>query len=82
MSSQRFERAINDRQYVIETTLVNPDRWRAYLVGVPGGPSALMPFYGETPEQAVERLADWLALAHRSSALRYSTDSRTAGNRG
>ena len=24
-----------------------------------------MPFYGETPEQAVERLADWLAPAHR-----------------
>ena len=80
MSSQRFERAINDRRYVIETTLVDPDRWRAYLVGVPGGPSALMPFYGETPEQAVERLADWLVLAHPSSALRYSTDSRTAGN--
>ena len=82
MDSQRFERAINDRRYVIETTPVDRDRWRAYLVGVPGGPSALMPFYGETPEQAVERLADWLALAHRSSTLRDSTDSRTAGSRG
>ena len=60
---------INDRRYVVEATLVDPDRWRAYLVGVPGGPTALMPFDGETPEQAVERLADWLALAHRSSAL-------------
>ena len=63
MSAQRYERAINDRRYVVEATLVAPDRWRAYLVGVPGGPTALMPFYGETPEQAVERLADWLALA-------------------
>ena len=69
MSAQRYERAINDRRYVVEATLVDPDRWRAYLVGVPGGPTALMPFYGETPEQAVERLADWLALAHRSAAL-------------
>ena len=82
MAAQRFERAVNDRRYVIEATLVDPDRWRAYLVGVPGGPSALMPFYGETPEQAVECLIDWLALAHRSSTLRYSTDSRPAGNRG
>ena len=69
MSTQRYERAINDRRYLVEATLVDPDRWRAYLVGVPGGPTALMPFYGETPEQAVERLGDWLALAHRSSAL-------------
>ena len=39
-----------------------------------------MPFYGETPEQAVERLADWLAIAHRSSALRYGSNGRSAGN--
>ena len=82
MSVQRFERAFADRRYVIEATLVDPDRWRAYLVGAPGGPSALMPFYGETPEQAVERLADWLALAHRSSTLRYSANGRRAGSRG
>ena len=63
MSTQRYERAINDRRYIVEATPVDPDRWRAYLVGVPGGPTALMPFYGETPELAVERLADWLALA-------------------
>ena len=82
VSAQRFERAIADRRYVIETTLVGPDRWRAYLVGVSGGPSALMPFYGETPEQAAERLADWLALAHRSSTLPYGTNGRSAGSRG
>ena len=39
-----------------------------------------MPFYGETPEQAVERLADWLAIAHRSSALGYGRNGRSAGN--
>ncbi len=80
MPAQRFERAINDRRYVIEAAPVDPDRWRAYLVGVPGGPTALMPFYGETPEQAVEHLADWLAIAHRSSALRYDPNGRSAGN--
>ena len=78
MSAQRFERAINDRRYVIETTPVDPNRWRAYLVSVPGGPAALMPFYGKTPEQAVEHLADWLALAHRSRALPYGPDGRSA----
>ena len=80
MPAHRFERAINDRRYVIEAALVDPDRWRAYLVGVPGGPTALMPFYGETPEQAVERLAEWLALARRSSALRLDPNGRSAGN--
>ena len=83
MPAQRFERAINDRRYVIEATLVDPDRWRAYLVGARGGSAALMPFYGETPEQAVERLADWLALAHRPPTLRYDPNgrpSRAAGN--
>ena len=69
MAPQRFQRAINDRRYVIETTLVDPDRWRAYLVSVPGVPTALMPFYGETPEQAAQRLTDWLTLAHTSSTL-------------
>lgn len=70
VSAQHFERAINDRRYVIETVPIDPDRWRACLIDVPGGPSALMPFYGETPEQAAGRLADWLALAHRSATLR------------
>ena len=65
VSAHRFERAINGRRYVIEATPVDPDRWRAYLMSAPGGPAALMPFYGETPEQAVEHLYDWLALAHR-----------------
>ncbi len=41
-----------------------------------------MPFYGETPEQAVERLANWLALAHRSSTLTYGANDRPAGSDG
>ena len=79
MSAKRFERAINDRRYVIEAAPVDPDRWRAYLVTVAGGPAALMPFYGETPEQAAEHLADWLALAHRPQALPHGPNGRSAG---
>ena len=82
MSAQRFERAINDRRYVIEAARVEPDRWRAYLVSVPGGRAALMPFYGETPEQAVEHLAGWLALAHRPSGWRYGPNGRPPADRG
>ena len=47
---QRIEHVINGRAYQIEAMLVDPDRWRAYLVSVPGGSTALMPFYGATPE--------------------------------
>ena len=46
---------------------VREDRWRAYLVRVPGGPTALMPFYGTTPQEAAQQLTDWLSLAHHVS---------------
>jgi len=65
----RFEQTINGRPYLIEAMLVDQDRWRAYLVAVPGGPTALMPFYGATAEQAVERLTEWLTLAHQSPTI-------------
>jgi hypothetical protein len=61
----RFEETINGRPYLIEVALVAKDRWRAHLVRVPGGPTALMPFYGSTPDEAARHLAAWLALAHR-----------------
>jgi hypothetical protein len=35
---------------------------------MPGGASALMPFYGDTPGAAAQQLTNWLALAHRGSA--------------
>jgi len=41
----RFEETINGRAYEIEVSAVRPDRWRAYLVNLAGGPTALMPFY-------------------------------------
>ena len=65
MTTHRFEETIDGRAYAIEGSLVQPDRWRAYLVRVPGGPTALMPFYGATPKDAVRQLTSWLNLAHR-----------------
>ena len=67
MDAQRFEHAINDRRYVIEAIPVDPGRWRAFLVSGTGGTTALMPFYGDTPERAVEQLTNWLALIHQAS---------------
>lgn len=61
----RFNETINGRLYVIETLLVGRDRWRAHIVRTPGGTTALMPFYGATPDQAKCQLADWLERASR-----------------
>lgn len=60
----RFEESIGGRPYLIEVASVSPDRWRAYIVRVPGVPTALMPFYGETPEVAAANLLHWLSKAH------------------
>ncbi|HVB38054.1 MAG TPA: hypothetical protein VND92_05920 [Vicinamibacterales bacterium] len=66
-SVHRFNESIGGRDYLIEATLVADDRWRAYLVRIPGVPTALMPFYGPTPEEAARQLCDWLTRAHRAS---------------
>jgi len=47
---------------------VSRDRWRAYIVRIPGVPTALMPFYGPTPDEAARQLCDWLARAHQQAA--------------
>ena len=65
---QHFEETINGREYVIEVSPVDSNLWRAYLVRVLGGPTALMPFYGPTPDEAARQLRNWLRLAHRTSA--------------
>ncbi len=65
MIVHRYEEVINGRQYHIEVCSVGANRWRAQLVRVTGGPTALMPFYGATPEEAARQLSDWLTLAHR-----------------
>jgi hypothetical protein len=61
----RFEESIAGRPYLIEVMSVSKDRWRAYLLRAPGVPTALMPFYGPTPNEAARLLTDWLNRAHR-----------------
>ena len=65
MTVHRFEQTISGRTYLIEAMRVDQDRWRAYLASIQGGPTALMPFYGTTAEQAVQQLTNWLTLAHQ-----------------
>ena len=60
----RFEESIGGRPYLIEVAPVSKDRWRAYIVRIPGVPTALMPFYGETPEAAAGGLLEWLTRAY------------------
>jgi hypothetical protein len=64
----RFEESIAGRPYLIEVAAVSQDRWRAYIVRIPGVPTALMPFYGSTPVEAARLLCDWLTRAHARAA--------------
>ena len=59
---------IAGRAYLIEVAAVTKDRWRAYIVRVPGVPTALMPFYGRTPDEAAYLLREWLTRAHARAA--------------
>ena len=61
----RFEESIAGRPYLIEVFAVSKDRWRAYIVRTPGVPTALMPFYGQTPDEAARHLSDWLTRAYQ-----------------
>ena len=67
MTVHRFEETIDGRAYQIEVTRVS-NRWRAQLRRTPGMPTALMPFYGQTPDEAAQQLIKWLSLAHRRKA--------------
>jgi hypothetical protein len=53
---------------LIEVAAVARDRWRAYIVRIPGLPTALMPFYGPTPDEAANHLRQWLIRAHERVA--------------
>lgn len=64
----RYEESIAGRDYLIEVCAVSKDRWRAYIVRIPGVPTALMPFYGRTPDEAARQLSAWLARAHQRAA--------------
>ncbi len=70
ISVHRFEESIGGRAYLIEVAPITADRWRAYIVRVPGVPTALMPFYGRTPDEAAKLLCSWLTRAHATAASR------------
>jgi hypothetical protein len=64
----RFQESIAGHPYLIEVAPVAIDRWRAYIVRIPGVPTALMPFYGETPDEAAEQLRQWLTRAYERAS--------------
>jgi hypothetical protein len=64
----RYQESIAGRSYLIEVAPVTRDRWRAYIVRLPGMPTALMPFYGRTPDEAARHLSEWLTRAHARAA--------------
>jgi len=63
-----FEEHIAGRTYQIAVRPISASRWRAELQRQPGMPTALMPFYGPTPDDAARQLTQWLSLAHRRTA--------------
>ncbi len=67
MNVIRINETINGRQYVIEVLPVGANQWRAQLARR-GATTALMPFYGSTPDEAARQLAGWLTRAGRASA--------------
>jgi hypothetical protein len=64
----RYQESIAGHSYLIEVRPVEQDRWRAYIVRIPGVPTALMPFYGPTPAEAARLLCEWLTRAHQQAA--------------
>jgi hypothetical protein len=60
----RFQETIGGRPYKIEVTAVGT-RWRAQLQRRPGIPTAMMPFYGQTPDEAAGLLTKWLTMAYQ-----------------
>jgi hypothetical protein len=72
----RFEETIGGRTYHIEVTLVS-NRWRAQISRIPGMPTALMPFYGPTPDEAARQLSQWLMLCNRRSSSPSATSTST-----
>lgn len=61
------DEVIDGRTYHIEVSRVSQDRWRAHVVRTPGVPTAMMPFYGPTADEAARQVSEWLTLAHRTS---------------
>ena len=62
MTVHRYEQQIAGRTYQIEVSPVSATRWRAQIARRPGMPTSLMPFYGQTPDEAARELSKWLCL--------------------
>ena len=75
MTIHHFEQTIGGRAYHVEVSSVG-NHWRAKLRRGPGMPTAMMPFYGTTPDEAAALLLRWLSLAHgpgdASGSVQYS----------
>jgi len=67
-TTHRFQETIGGRVYEIEAAFVRDQRWRAQIVRRPGLLTAMMPFYGRTPEEAAAQLRAWLDRAHRCAS--------------
>jgi hypothetical protein len=68
VNALRFSETINGRPYVIEVVCIGRDRWRAQIARIPGAMTALMPFYGTTPDEAAGGLTHWLSRLGRGTA--------------
>jgi hypothetical protein len=60
----RLKETINGREYLIEVSNVGVNKWRAQIRRTPGGCCAMMPFYGDTPEEAARQLSRWLTIVN------------------
>jgi hypothetical protein len=69
----RYQESIGGRVYLIEVTSISQDRWRAHIVRLPGVPTAMMPFYGRTPDEAARQLSQWLTRAYERASARSGT---------
>ena len=64
MNVHRVKQTINGREYLIEVSSVGSNKWRAQLRRTPGGSCAMMPFYGDTPDEAARQLTGWLTIVN------------------
>ena len=62
MTVHTYEQEIAGRMYLIEVSKVAASRWRAQIARRPGMPTSMMPFYGQTPDEAARELSNWLSL--------------------
>jgi len=69
VSAQQFEQVIGGRTVRIEVSQVtgSPSQWRAQLQRAAGVPTAMMPFYGRTPDEAAQGLSRWLTAVYATS---------------